>query len=241
MLKFTVIGRHGPYPAPGGGTSCYLISSGSTRIVVDMGCCALSRLQQVTELWSVDAIIISHLHADHVCDLLPARYYFMFDKRAAARPIKLKVFLPMQSSAELDMLRTCPKFDLRDIALLRDTSIGDISCTSFAMTHSVPSNALRFDCAGRRLTYSGDTTFNDNIASSLSGAHAYLCDFANVGNIKDSPHIPAVLAAKLAKQAGARLFMTHFTGTDTVRAHEIAREAGHSDAVAVEELQTYSV
>ena len=73
-MKLTILGKYGPYPAAGGACSGYLIEQGSTRVLIDCGNGVLSRLQQVCKIKDLSAIVLSHLHSDHMADMLVLRY-----------------------------------------------------------------------------------------------------------------------------------------------------------------------
>ena len=68
-MRVTVIGCAGSFPGPDSPASCYLLEAEGFRLVIDMGNGALGVLQRHAELFGVDAICLSHLHADHCMDL----------------------------------------------------------------------------------------------------------------------------------------------------------------------------
>jgi ribonuclease BN (tRNA processing enzyme) len=68
-MRLTVVGCSGSIPGPGNPASCYLLEADGFRLVVDMGSGALGALQQYTSLNDVDAVCLSHLHADHFIDM----------------------------------------------------------------------------------------------------------------------------------------------------------------------------
>ena len=68
-MKLTVVGCSGSIPGPDSPASCYLIEHDGFRVVVDMGHGSLGALQRHVVLDSIDAIVLSHLHADHFIDL----------------------------------------------------------------------------------------------------------------------------------------------------------------------------
>ena len=61
-MFLTVLGRHGPYPRPGGACSGYLLEDGETRVLIDCGSGVLSRLLEIMRPEQLDAIVLSHLH-----------------------------------------------------------------------------------------------------------------------------------------------------------------------------------
>ena len=69
-MKLTVLGRHGPFPAPGGACSGYLIEAGDTKLCVDLGSGTLGNLRNILPGLKLDGILLSHLHSDHMSCLL---------------------------------------------------------------------------------------------------------------------------------------------------------------------------
>ncbi|MDQ2810339.1 MAG: MBL fold metallo-hydrolase [Actinomycetota bacterium] len=68
-MQVTVIGCAGSFPGPDSPASCYLLEAEGFRLVIDMGNGSLGVLQRYAELFGIDAICLSHLHADHCIDL----------------------------------------------------------------------------------------------------------------------------------------------------------------------------
>ena len=68
-MRVTVVGCAGSFPGPDSPASCYLLEAEGFRLVIDMGNGALGVLQRYAGLFSIDAICLSHLHADHCIDL----------------------------------------------------------------------------------------------------------------------------------------------------------------------------
>ena len=62
-MKLTVLGRHGPFPAPGGACSGYLVQAGDTALVLELGPGSLSNLRRIYPNINVDGILLSHLHS----------------------------------------------------------------------------------------------------------------------------------------------------------------------------------
>ncbi len=83
-MRLTIVGCSGSYPGPDSPASCYLVEAegpdgaGGTRtwrILLDLGNGALGQLHRYADPLAIDAVLISHHHADHCLDL--CGYYVM--------------------------------------------------------------------------------------------------------------------------------------------------------------------
>ena len=68
-MRLTVVGCAGSFPGPDSPASCYLLEADGFRLVIDFGNGSLGALQKYTSLFDIDAVCLSHLHADHCVDL----------------------------------------------------------------------------------------------------------------------------------------------------------------------------
>jgi len=97
-LRLTVIGCSAASPRPGGACSSYLVTHGAVNVLLDCGPGSLSILRQEINPRNLDAIVISHLHADHTLDLVPLAYGLKYgppvgDERGP-REKRLALFVP---------------------------------------------------------------------------------------------------------------------------------------------------
>ena len=67
-MKLTVLGCAGSFPGPDSACSAYLIEADGFRLMLDFGTGSLSALQRYAGLRRVDAVLLSHLHCDHMLD-----------------------------------------------------------------------------------------------------------------------------------------------------------------------------
>ena len=69
-MRLTIIGSSGSFPGPAGPASCYLVEADGFRLLLDLGNGALSTLQRHVDMYTIDAVYLSHLHADHCLNTL---------------------------------------------------------------------------------------------------------------------------------------------------------------------------
>ena len=68
-MRLTVVGCAGTIPGPHSAASCYLLEAEGFRLVVDLGSGSLGPLQRYAAVDQIDAVALSHLHADHFIDM----------------------------------------------------------------------------------------------------------------------------------------------------------------------------
>ncbi|HEY4703548.1 MAG TPA: MBL fold metallo-hydrolase, partial [Streptosporangiaceae bacterium] len=68
-MRLTIIGCSGSFPGPESPASSYLLEAEGFRLVLDLGNGALGVLQRHADLYDIDAVALSHLHADHCLDM----------------------------------------------------------------------------------------------------------------------------------------------------------------------------
>lgn len=237
-MKFTVLGRCGPYPRANEACSGYLVQAGTTRLLVDCGAGVLPRLRSVTDIQALDAIALSHLHYDHCADMAVLRYMLEQFPRAP-----LPVYCPGEPSEALAIFNY-PVFDIRPLHDGMQAAIGALSLRFHAAEHPVPTFGIDIESAdGARLFYTGDTGWFDGLIALCQGAHALLADccFCGEDETRTNIHLSARQAASLAQKAGVKaLYCTHlWGGRDNDDA--VLSELDFTPATVVQEGHSYEV
>ena len=70
-MKLTILGCSGSGPGPKSPASSYLVEHDGFRLLLDLGNGAFGPLQGHCDPGSIDAVFLSHLHADHCLDVAP--------------------------------------------------------------------------------------------------------------------------------------------------------------------------
>jgi ribonuclease BN (tRNA processing enzyme) len=211
-MKLTCIGKYGPYPKAGESCSCYLLTHNGKNIVIDMGSGALSQLQKILPIKDIDALLLSHLHADHMGDALTLRYALDVDKRLGRRSDPLPVYLPAEPTAEAGLLAAHGMVSAHFLSDGMHVRLFDMDVVFSQMPHPVPSFAMAFEADGKKFVYSGDTRDNTHIINFAAGADLLLMEAALLSKDKTpmAAHVDAKDAGRIAKDAGVRrLLVTH--------------------------------
>jgi len=86
-MRLTVLGKSPSWQDAGGACSGYLIEEDGTAILVDCGNGVFAKLREHVDYVDVDAVVISHLHADHFLDLIPYAYALTYAPRQQPVPV----------------------------------------------------------------------------------------------------------------------------------------------------------
>src|SRR6266481_8025213 len=99
-MDLTIVGCSGSFPGPASPASCYLVTADGFRLLVDLGNGAFGALQQYAAGEDIDAVLISHLHADHCLDMCSYQVFRTYHPAGPLPPIP--VYGPSGTPARLD-------------------------------------------------------------------------------------------------------------------------------------------
>jgi ribonuclease BN (tRNA processing enzyme) len=231
-MKLTIIGCSGSFPGPDSPSSCYLLEAEGFRLLLDFGNGALGALQRHIGLYDVDAICLSHLHADHCLDLCP--YHVVRTYSPEAPFARLPVYAPQGAPARLAAaygmpeepgLETAFEFTALSPGIRR---IGPFDVTAALMNHPVETYGFRVSHGGRSVAYSADTGESAELVKLAKDADLFLCEASMVEgpDLPTGLHLTGRQAAEHAAAAGVdTLVLTHLVPWfDPAR---ILDEAGH--------------
>ncbi len=212
-LWVTPIGVGAGYARPDENQSCYLVGAGDTRICLDMGAGALNALRTEIAPETLDAIVISHLHADHCVDLFALRVYMVWGPGRGRRlrvigPPRLRdLLIGFAGEGGWDSAFT---FDVvhPPVATL---TVGDAELTLREVPHSALTFAVRVAHGERAFTYGADCRRNDELVELARGSRLLVAECGDgVDRRDDTVHLTGGDAGDIARAAGVgRLLLTH--------------------------------
>jgi ribonuclease BN (tRNA processing enzyme) len=214
-VQVTVVGWAGSYPGPTSPASCYLIDTGDFRLLLDLGNGALGALQQYAGLADIDAVCLSHLHADHCLDMCGYSVFRNYHPDGALPPIP--VHAPPTAAERLSGALGSEHLGITDAFTFTDlrpgtVEIGPLRITTRHMNHPVETFGFRVEHDGRVLAYSADTGPTDELVALAKGADVLLSEasFAEGPGLPPNLHLTARQAGEYATRAEVgELVLTH--------------------------------
>jgi ribonuclease BN (tRNA processing enzyme) len=215
-VRLTIIGCSGSIPGPESSASCYLLEAEGFRMLLDLGSGALGVMQRYTGLFSIDAVCLSHLHADHCFDLCA---YWVARRFAPDRPESLLPVYGPAGTAERVALAygLDPDPGMTEVFSFTTLTpgtrrIGPFLVTTDHMNHPVETFGFRVEHGGRVVAYSGDTGSCEALIPLARQADLLLCEagFLDGPDLPEGLHLSGRQAGEYAARAGAgHLVLTH--------------------------------
>ena len=238
-MRLSVLGSHGTWPGTAGECSGYLVTSGSFNLWLDAGTGTFARLQEHVPPSDIDAVLITHGHADHFLDVIPAFYARHYgDLGEPGLPFYsptgfMDLAALLVSENGRNVMAEAYAFDHLEAG--RVVEIGPFRVTSFEMTHiGVYSLGYRIQAEAHTFAYTGDTGPCEEAIELARGADLFLCE-ATYQDPMDHTffHLSAEQAAEHAARAGVRrLECCRGAGLPQSRRRDCARCLARSCAAA---------
>lgn len=215
-MRLTVLGSAGSFPGPESACSAYHVEAEGFRLLVDFGPGSLSALQRYAGLNAVDAILLTHLHPDHVLD---ACSYVVVRRYAPDGPYEpLPVYAPAGAPDRLAAAYNSGENGaLDDVYTFYGLQPGTFPLGPFTVTvdqvnHPVETYAVRLEHGGKVIAYSADTAPCEALVRVAQGADLFLCEASYLDGMDNPPdlHLTGREAGEHATKAGVgRLVLTH--------------------------------
>ncbi|MFI5955144.1 MBL fold metallo-hydrolase [Cryptosporangium sp. NPDC051539] len=217
-MKLSVLGCAGSFPGPDSPCSAYLLEAEGFRLLMDFGNGAMGALQRhPAGLQGIDAIVLSHLHCDHVVDACVYMVVRRYDPAGKHPPMPLygpvgagerlaQIYGPEEGVRGVD--------DVYDVKTLQSGrfAIGPFTVEAARVNHPVETYGLRVEHGDSAIAYSADTGRSEALVDLARDVDLFLCE---ASYLEDKPHPPDLHltgreAGEYATRAGARsLVLTH--------------------------------
>ena len=243
-MLVSVLGKSPAWQDGGGACSGYLVQSSGFTLLLDCGSGVFAKLRGVLDYLDVDAVLISHLHSDHILDLIPFSFALGYSPRlhptgsgrTPVRPTPPRPALHAPPGAterfrEIGGLLAEPDqieraFDLAEYDPAQVLQVGPFTVRFCEVPHYTRCWAIDLEADGHRFTFGADCAPSDALVEFASGTELLMLeatlDHPEAGDRRG--HMTAGEAGELARRAGAgRLVVTHYS--DELDVDWVAREA----------------
>lgn len=241
-MQVTVLGKSPSWQDAGGACSGYLVRHEGTTVLLDCGNGVFGKLREHVDYVDVNAVVLSHLHADHFLDLVPYSYALTYAPRQQPVPVHVwpgtddparpvlhappgatRVFRRVVGAwGNEDLIESA--FDLREYDPAQAIAVGPLRFSFCAVPHFVPTWAVEITDGTRRFTFGADCSPTPDLV-----AFARDTDLLVIEGTLPRPertglrgHLTPAEAGEHGRQAAARrLVVTHVSdelGDDWVRA-----------------------
>jgi len=265
LVRITVLGKSPSWQDAGGACSGYLLSDGETTVLIDCGNGVFSKLRLFCDYVDVDAVAISHLHADHFLDLVPYSYALTYAPRqqpvpvdrwpGTENPARPRLIAPRGSTETFrqvvgawgndDLIENA--FALEEYEPNAVVEVGDIRLRFHEVPHFTETFAI--DMSSRRgdgrITYGADSRPGDELVEIARDTDLLIVEatLPRPERTGVRGHLTPTEAGEHARLAGAkRVVLTHISDElDADRARERATEAFGGPVEVAAEGAVYEV
>jgi ribonuclease BN (tRNA processing enzyme) len=253
-VQLTVLGKSPAWQDAGGACSGYLVQAAETCLLIDCGSGVLGKLRTVCDYADVDAVVISHLHADHILDLIPYASGLIYAPRHQPVPVgdwpgtddppRPRLIVPPGGREGLRRLCTAAGmreehiengFRLEEYDPGDALDVGSVTLRFQGVPHFVPTHAIEVAAEGARITYGADSAPSDDLCTFARDTDLLLIEATLPRPEHEGPrgHMTPEEAGDHGRRARPRrLVLTHIS--DELDADWVRQEAERSYGGPVE-------
>jgi ribonuclease BN (tRNA processing enzyme) len=231
-MRLTVLGKSPSWQDADGACSGYLIEEDGAAVLLDCGNGVFSKLRRYRDYTAIDAVVISHLHADHFLDLVPFSYALTYAPRqqpvavdrwpGTDHPARPKLYAP-RGATELfrrvvgswgneDLIEGA--FEIEEFGPTNEITIGTLKFRFQDVPHYTQTFAIDISSmnGGGRITYSADCSPNEQLVEFAKGTDLLLVEatLPRPERTGIRGHLTPEEAADHGSRAGVkRILLTH--------------------------------
>jgi ribonuclease BN (tRNA processing enzyme) len=233
-VRLTVLGKSPSWQDADGACSGYLIEEEGTSVVIDCGNGVFSKLRRFRDYTKVDAVVISHLHADHFLDLVPYSYALTYAPRQQPVPVhrwpgtdnpsRPRLIAPPGATETFrrvvgawgneDLIENA--FHLEEYSVDDEPEVGPLKFSFKSVPHFTETFAIRVKSSngGGELVYGADSRPSDEVVEFARDADLLLVEatLPRPERTGMRGHLTPREAGEHARKAGAkRVVITHIS------------------------------
>jgi ribonuclease BN (tRNA processing enzyme) len=262
-VQVTVLGKSPSWQDAAGACSGYLAQHDGVTVLLDCGNGVFSKLRGICDYVDVDAVVISHMHADHFLDLVPFSYALRYAPRQQPVPVggwpgtdnpaRPRLYLPAGGGALLRRVVSCwgtedlidAAFEVHEYDAGDTLTVGTLNVRFCEVPHYVATFAVELACERGRFTFGADCRPNEELVDFARDTDVLLIEATLPRPERDGHrgHLTAREAGEHGRFAAARrLVLTHYSDElDPELTKSQAAESYGGPVELAREGETYTV
>jgi ribonuclease BN (tRNA processing enzyme) len=227
VMQVTVLGSGDAFGAGGRFHSAYVTEAPGATFLLDCGPSILQAAKQIGfDVGRLDAVLLSHLHGDHFGGV---PFLFMEYLYEAPRTRPLVICGPEDTERRVKALfsalyeRTAEDpmpfpVEYRELRAGDTLRLGEAQVTAIPVHHvpELTSFGYLVEVRGRRVLYSGDTAWTDELAAYARGVDLFICECSTYETRLDI-HVSYPEIADRAQELGCRRVLLSHLGSEPLR------------------------
>lgn len=236
VLRVTFAGCGDAFGSGGRLHTCFLVDGLATTFLIDCGPSSLTAMRKLGRSPDeVDLIVVSHLHGDHFAGI---PFLLLDAEHSSKRTRGLTIAGPPGSRARIEQAleilfpgaaTTDWRFPLKVVELQPELplQLGPVTVTPYVVVHpsGAPPLALRFECNGFVIAYSGDTEWTKSLVQAAQGADLFIAEAYTLERHVRYHLDLRTLASHLDEIGAKRIILTHMSEDVLSRINELDWES----------------
>jgi len=224
-MRLTVLGKSPAWSDAGGACSGYLVEHDDRSMLLDCGNGVFGKLRERRDYRQIEAVVISHLHGDHVLDLAPFAYALKLGPGAGGRGGKPRLHAPAGAGAFFrrlagtweDEMLIVDAFAVEEYEPLDRIEVAGVTVRLHPVHHFGATHAVELiSPEGGRIVFGADGRYSDELIAAAKGAEVLIAEATlpepEARPLEQRGHMSAGEAGQVAARAGVgRLVLTHIS------------------------------